>query len=69
MLFHTMKPTASKPSTPEVVVATLDQMRAQIRRKGQLKGRQADDVALQELRALVGDGPHRRDLLIEHFGS
>ncbi len=29
------------------------------------KGRQPDDVALEELRALLGDRPRRRDLLIE----
>ena len=29
------------------------------------KGRQLDDVALEELRALLGDRPRRRDLLIE----
>ena len=42
-------------------------MRESIRRKGQLKGRQADDASLQEVRALIGDAPHRRDLLIEHL--
>jgi formate dehydrogenase len=42
-------------------------MRDAIRRKGQLKGRQADEVSLQEVRALVGVAPHRRDLLIEHL--
>ncbi len=62
-----MKPSEINSSNKESSVATLEQMRAQIRRKGQLKGRQADDVALQELRALVGEGPHRRDLLIEHL--
>src|SRR5215472_11818760 len=29
------------------------------------KGRQVDAVALAEVRALLGDAPHRRDLLIE----
>ncbi len=42
-------------------------MRERIRRKSKLKGRQADDVSLAEVRALVGAGPHRRDLLIEHL--
>ena len=32
---------------------------------GQLKGRQPDNAALAELRALLGPGPHRRDRLIE----
>ncbi len=42
-------------------------MRETIRRKGQLKGRQADEVSLEEVRALIGEAPHRRDLLIEHL--
>ncbi|PIT76416.1 NADH-ubiquinone oxidoreductase-F iron-sulfur binding region domain-containing protein [Limnohabitans sp. B9-3] len=48
-------------------LASADQMRDAIRRKGQLKGRQADEVSLQEVRALVGVAPHRRDLLIEYL--
>src|SRR5437588_8595141 len=31
------------------------------------KGRQVDPRALDEVRALLGDVPRRRDLLIEHF--
>ncbi|MGX0903225.1 NADH:ubiquinone oxidoreductase subunit F (NADH-binding)/NADH:ubiquinone oxidoreductase subunit E [Roseovarius sp. MBR-79] len=31
------------------------------------KGRQLDDRAWDEVRALLGDGPHRRDLLIEYL--
>ena len=31
------------------------------------KGRQLDDAALAEVRALLGDRPRRRDLLIEHL--
>ena len=31
------------------------------------KGRQLDDAALDEVRALLGDRPRRRDLLIEHL--
>ncbi|MDO8251723.1 MAG: NAD(P)H-dependent oxidoreductase subunit E, partial [Rhodoferax sp.] len=53
-----------------VVLATPDQLRRSARRVSQLKGRQVDDVALQELRSLVGAPPpggHRRDLLIEHL--
>ncbi|MEM7547374.1 MAG: NAD(P)H-dependent oxidoreductase subunit E [Pseudomonadota bacterium] len=33
----------------------------------QPKGRQFDDVALSEIRDLLGDRPRRRDLLIEHL--
>ena len=52
---------------PSVVVASVDQMREAIRRKGQLKGRQVDALSLQEVRALIGEAPHRRDVLIEHL--
>src|SRR5699024_7855198 len=31
------------------------------------KGRQFDDKALSEVRAILGDAPRRRDLLIEHL--
>ncbi len=53
-----------------VVLATPDELRRALRRLSQLKGRQVDDVSLQELRALIGlppPGGHRRDLLIEHL--
>lgn len=36
-------------------------------KRGQPKGRQVDGVALSEVRALLGDAPRRRDLLIEHL--
>ena len=55
------------PDVPVVALATLDDMRARIRHKSKLKGRQADDNAVEEVRALVGLAPHRRDLLIEHL--
>lgn len=53
-----------------VPIATVDQLRERIRRKSQLKGRQADDISLAEVRALIGERPaqgHRRDLLIEYL--
>ncbi len=53
-----------------VAIATVDDMRERIRRKSKLKGRQADDASLAEVRALIGARPpegHRRDLLIEHL--
>ena len=53
-----------------VALATLDDMRQRIRLKSKLKGRQADEVSLAQVRALTGDKPtdgHRRDLLIEHL--
>jgi formate dehydrogenase len=42
-------------------------MRQRIRSKSKLKGRQAEDAAVDEVRALLGAGPHRRDLLIENL--
>jgi len=53
-----------------VALATADELRQRIRRKSRLKGRQPDDVSLEEVRALLGPRPqsgHRRDLLIEHL--
>ncbi|WP_408633892.1 NADH-ubiquinone oxidoreductase-F iron-sulfur binding region domain-containing protein [Polaromonas glacialis] len=53
-----------------VAVATASELRERVRRKSQLKGRQADEVSLAEVRALIGARPadgHRRDLLIEHL--
>ncbi|MBU3577876.1 NAD(P)H-dependent oxidoreductase subunit E [Polynucleobacter sp. UK-Kesae-W10] len=50
-----------------VAVATADDLRETIRRKSKLKGRQADDVSIAEVRQLIGDAPHRRDLLIENL--
>ena len=58
-----------KPSSEvkAVAVATADDLRETIRRKSKLKGRQADDVSLAEVRLLIGEAPHRRDLLIENL--
>lgn len=50
-----------------VAIATADDLRETIRRKSKLKGRQADDVSIAEVRQLIGDAPHRRDLLIENL--
>ena len=55
------------PEVKPVSLGTVDDMRERIRRKSKLKGRQADDVSLAEVRALIGAAPHRRDLLIEHL--
>ncbi|MDP3322583.1 MAG: NAD(P)H-dependent oxidoreductase subunit E, partial [Hydrogenophaga sp.] len=54
-------------TTTAVPVATPDALRAQLRRRGQLKGRQPDDASRAEVCALIGTGPHRRDRLIEHL--
>ncbi len=53
-----------------VAIATADEMRERIRRKSKLKGRQADDASIEQVRGLIGLRPkegHRRDLLIEHL--
>ena len=50
-----------------VAVATADDLRETIRRKSKLKGRQADDASIAEVRKLIGSAPHRRDLLIENL--
>ncbi len=50
-----------------IAIATADDLRETIRRKSKLKGRQADDVSISEVRNLIGVAPHRRDLLIEHL--
>ena len=50
-----------------VAVATANDLRETIRRKSKLKGRQADDTSIAEVRQLIGAAPHRRDLLIENL--
>jgi formate dehydrogenase len=65
-----MHSSSPHPDTPAVPLATVDQLRERIRRKSKLKGRQADETSLEEVRALIGARPaegHRRDLLIEHL--
>jgi formate dehydrogenase len=60
--------TATPSFEPKVIpLATLDEMRGRAKRKGKLKGRQPDHVSLAEVQALIGIGPHRRDLLIENL--
>ena len=54
----------------EQLLASPDAMRERIRRAGKLKGRQADDVSIAEVLALLGERPdagYRRDLLIEYL--
>ena len=50
-----------------VAVATADDLRIRIKQKSKLKGRQADDASLAEVKKLIGNGPYRRDLLIENL--
>ena len=51
-----------KPSSniKPVAFATADDLRETIRRKSKLKGRQADDISIAEVRQLIGSAPHRR---------
>jgi len=65
-----MNPASPQSPVAAVPLATVDQLRDRIRRKSKLKGRQADDASLEEVRALIGPRPaegHRRDLLIEYL--
>ena len=65
-----MHPIVAPIEIKPVSLGTVDDMRERIRRKSKLKGRQADDLSIHEVRALLGDKPgtgHRRDLLIEHL--
>jgi len=65
-----MAPSESRVDVPAVVLGSVDDMRQRIRRNAKLKGRQPEDAALEEVRALLGRKPadgHRRDLLIEHL--
>ena len=53
-----------------VAITSLGDLRERIKRKSKLKGRQADDISVEEVRALIGLRPaagHRRDLLIEYL--
>ena len=53
-----------------VAIATVDDLRERIKRKSKLKGRQADDASIEDVRALIGLRPlegHRRDFLIENL--
>ena len=56
---------SSAPSPAVAATVTVEALRE--RQRGQLKGRQPDARSLAEVRALLGAGPHRRDLLIEHL--
>ena len=62
-----MNLTEPSPAISVVTLGSVDDMRERIRKKSQLKGRQADEASLREVRALIGAAPYRRDLLIEHL--
>ena len=50
-----------------VVLASAEAMRQGVRRAGRLKGRQVQASALADVRALLGEAPLQRDLLIEYL--
>jgi formate dehydrogenase len=54
-------------STTADAVVDLSQLRGRRGVRGQTKGRTVDPAALAEVRALLGETPRRRDLLIEHL--
>ena len=60
----------SNPMPTAITLTTVDELRERIRQKSKLKGRQADDASVIEVRALLGPRPlegYRRDLLIEYL--
>jgi formate dehydrogenase len=62
--------TSSLAIAPVVASFSADEMRQRIQRKSRLKGRQADDASIREVRALLGAKPATgwaRDRLIEHL--
>ncbi len=65
-----MQPPTTQLNTA-VPLATVNQLKASLRQKSQLKGRQADDTSLRKVKALLGlDATmlrQRRDLLVEHL--
>lgn len=54
-------------TTPIIASVSVDALRSRIQRMGKLKGRQATDLSRQQVRALIGAAPYRRDLLIEYL--
>ena len=61
----TSAPPVARP--PATATVSVDALRDRLRKKSRLKGRQPDETARDEVRALIGPGPHRRDLLIEYL--
>ncbi len=53
------------PETSPASVVSVADLRGRLRQKSQLKGRQPEHDALEQVRALIGPGPHPRDRLIE----
>src|SRR5690606_16108711 len=55
------------PAAPVIAVASIDQVRGRLRKRAKLKGRQPEATSMADVQALIGPGPHRRDLLIENL--
>lgn len=58
------------PPVQAVSLGTADELRHSLKRRARLKGRQPEETALADVRALIGPRPadgHRRDLLIEYL--
>ena len=51
----------------EVSIGTPEDLKKTIRKKSKLKGRQVDEVSIDEVSSLVSHQMHRRDLLIENL--
>ncbi|OGB29925.1 MAG: NADH-quinone oxidoreductase subunit F [Burkholderiales bacterium RIFCSPLOWO2_12_FULL_61_40] len=65
-----MHPSGPSTDSKALALASVDGMRERIRRKSKLKGRQADEISLAEVRALIDprpEGGYRRDGLIEQL--
>ena len=58
---------ANRTDLPVTPLSSVEALKQTARRRSHLKGRQVDESARQELRALVGETPLRRDLLIEYL--
>jgi NADH:ubiquinone oxidoreductase subunit F (NADH-binding)/NADH:ubiquinone oxidoreductase subunit E len=61
-----MSRTLTETSTP-AVLASAEDMRQTLRRISHLKGRQASAEAMAWVQQHIGEGPYRRDLLIEYL--
>jgi len=51
----------------DTAIVDTSRLRGPRRVKSRPKGRQVDPAALAEVRAVLGEAPRRRDLLIEHL--
>jgi len=51
----------------DIAVVDLSRLRGKKGMRNRPKGRPVDPAALAEIRALLGEAPRRRDLLIEHL--